>query len=336
MVYVTDVADVPALLMVRFPGGIEVAADLLGTSWPIEGLPAECRVVLPAPPHDLGDDFTMPHLALPPAEDVQPGLDALQRSRSGMAWGRVMTRSQGHAVSAHVDRVAVVARCGGPGGEWRERRSDWVDDMVRALHEWTQRLLVWLEVSAGIDVRNDEPPRTTWDEYVDGQVLFVPEGEPFVAQVARLPLTFSAAESPAVGSDAWSRSVSHASAATLPPFAHLLLADARAAVRRRDMRRAVIEAGTAAEVVLAEVITANMAGGPEEIDRVTQASGAMGLYDLAAALGVWLPVSRERVAGQLAGPRNAAAHAGLVPTREVLGRALSVAASLVTSLSPLP
>src|SRR5690606_21145260 len=114
---------------------------------------------------------------------------------------------------------------------------------------------------------------------------------------------------------------------------HRLLLDARTAVFEEDTRRAVIDAGTAAEVAVATAIGDRLRKvglDTETIDTmVSQANGLIGLVDLFGSLRGDLPESRKRVMNELANPRNRAVHGGEQPTPAETTTALRCAASLV-------
>jgi hypothetical protein len=59
---------------------------------------------------------------------------------------------------------------------------------------------------------------------------------------------------PAVTVEMWTAATRNVNEAIEPPLAHVLLRDARRALRARDDRRAVIDAASATEVALAEAI----------------------------------------------------------------------------------
>lgn len=124
----------------------------------------------------------------------------------------------------------------------------------------------------------------------------------------------------------------------LPPD-HRLLMQAIMALAETDYRRASIDAGTASEVALASAIHEELTSkglNPEFIDRtIRTANGLDGLCFLYQSFGNALPVSQGNVRANLAGVRNAAAHAGRVPSREEATRAVELAHALVTAAHPV-
>jgi hypothetical protein len=131
-----------------------------------------------------------------------------------------------------------------------------------------------------------------------------------------------------------------ASAGTRLPIEYRMLLSSQIEQLRGDVRRAVIDAGTAAEVALASAIRANLDKSlisPGFIDRViVNSNGLVGLIDLASSVGISCHVSKRRAADQLARVRNEAAHAGYVPTPVEARTASAVAKELVQAVRPLP
>jgi hypothetical protein len=74
----------------------------------------------------------------------------------------------------------------------------------------------------------------------------------------------------------------------------------------------------------------------ESIRRVLKNNtGAVEVFDLAVALGVEVPVSRERLMDQIAWPRNLAVHQGETPEPITVRRAQETATKILEVTSPL-
>ena len=123
------------------------------------------------------------------------------------------------------------------------------------------------------------------------------------------------------------------------PVQYLLLLDAKTASIGGELRRAVIDAGTAAEVALATAIEDQLRHRGVNIETVeaviTQANGLAGLIVLFSSLGGHLAVSKSRAINELADKRNKAAHGGLSPTQSETSTALRCAGAIVASATPL-
>lgn len=131
-----------------------------------------------------------------------------------------------------------------------------------------------------------------------------------------------------------------ASAGDRPPLPLVLLLAAKQAQWAGDRRQAVIDAATAVEVALADQVRQMLhhhrVTGDFIDAAILQANGVVGLITLFNALGGNSPLSKAKLASEVAQPRNAAAHAGVTPTPEVAERVHTHARSIVTALTQLP
>ena len=120
-----------------------------------------------------------------------------------------------------------------------------------------------------------------------------------------------------------------------PPAEWTFIRDARSAVLAKDYRRAVIDAGTAAELAITELLDQRLAGADPTLSEA--------LLKRARALEGRSTLMKELKAGiepagftaQLKNPRNNAAHKGQAPTRETAQQAIEVAVQLVEQSTPL-
>jgi hypothetical protein len=124
------------------------------------------------------------------------------------------------------------------------------------------------------------------------------------------------------------------------PLERQLLAEARLDAARARYRHAVINACTAAEVALSESARASLSRAgrpPKEVDKILRgASGVVDLYRLNAHRAQGLGVSIGHVSDQLAGPRNAAAHAGESLDEDTTRKAVQTAQRLLNAVAPVP
>ncbi len=130
-----------------------------------------------------------------------------------------------------------------------------------------------------------------------------------------------------------------ASADLALPLSHGLLYEARLAHARHDHRQSVINSCTAAEVGLSKHIRghfANRGFKADEVKEMTKVNGVVELYRIAAATTNVLSVSIGRVKGQLAGPRNLAAHEGELLDHGRAAQAFQTARSLLDDFDPMP
>ncbi|MFG2951063.1 hypothetical protein [Streptomyces adustus] len=137
--------------------------------------------------------------------------------------------------------------------------------------------------------------------------------------------------------------LSRASRGDRLPVEHLMLLYAEDAKAGGDLRKAVIDAATAAEVALASYIRDRLKAkphglSPEFIDEmIKDVNGIANLYVLCKHLGGEPGVSsKKKVIDQLANVRNRAAHAGESPTVDQATTAIRHAVTIVYALRPLP
>lgn len=120
-----------------------------------------------------------------------------------------------------------------------------------------------------------------------------------------------------------------------PPTEWTFIRDARSAVISGDYRRAVIDAGTAAELAITELLDQHLC----VVDPIV----ADALLARARALEQRSNLMKDLGAGtepkgftkELKNPRNIAAHRGHTPTKEVAEKAIRVAVDLVEQSTPL-
>lgn len=120
-----------------------------------------------------------------------------------------------------------------------------------------------------------------------------------------------------------------------PPAEWTFIRDARSAVISGDYRRAVIDAGTAAELAITELLDQHLSVvDPTIVDALlTRARALEQRSNLMKDLGAG--TEPRGFAKDLKTPRNIAAHRGDAPSREVAEKAIGVAIDLVEQSTPL-
>lgn len=111
-----------------------------------------------------------------------------------------------------------------------------------------------------------------------------------------------------------------------PPLAHKFLREAAGEYRRGQLRRAVIEAGSAAELALSRWHAANPSGWKKELN---------GDVTLGAAVKFTKAPFPADAATALVGVRNDAIHRAQTPSSEQVIRAIEIAAEIVEACEPL-
>ncbi len=120
-----------------------------------------------------------------------------------------------------------------------------------------------------------------------------------------------------------------------PPDAWLFIRDARSLVHARQYRRAVIDAGTAAELAMTGLIDPTLAN-MNFLEREKVFEKNRGLWELSNLMVTQSAGTRPaRLQQDLAEPRNRAAHEGAALSEAKANAAVEVAVALVEQLHPL-
>ncbi|MDT5303612.1 MAG: hypothetical protein QOG79_6934 [Mycobacterium sp.] len=126
-----------------------------------------------------------------------------------------------------------------------------------------------------------------------------------------------------------------AASGTPPPDEWLFIRDARSLVNARQYRRAVIDAGTAAELAMTALIDPTRTG-MNLLQREKLFEKNRGLWELSNLMVTQKAGTRPyRLRQDLAEPRNRAAHDGAVLSETKANAAVAIAADLVEQLHPL-
>lgn len=209
------------------------------------------------------------------------------------------------------------------------------DHVVAHRASWWSLLADWIGVVSMQDLielgrqRRQSFSRTTmWiTEPQEGQEpgfswVQMPELRPYVGN----PLTKGQLE----------RCMSLAGEARRPPDAWLMLRDARSLLNSGEYRRAVLDAGTAAELALTARLDAYLAANssPEMAEALMDKYKMLGpLTELAKKLNVaaWPKQFRPQVIE----PRNKAVHGGRETTKDVAEKAVAITSELLQAIHPL-
>ncbi|WP_131809426.1 hypothetical protein [Mycolicibacterium iranicum] len=129
--------------------------------------------------------------------------------------------------------------------------------------------------------------------------------------------------------------MAHAANGSQPPDAWLFIRDARSLVSARQYRRAVIDAGTAAELAIIALVDPTLAS-MNFLEREKLYEKNRGLWELSNLMVTQSAGTRPaRLQQDLAEPRNRAAHEGAVLNEAKANAAIAVAVALVEQLHPL-
>ena len=305
--------------MIHLPSSVAVAPDALGMSVSAKVGDLELGIHFPI----AGPVNTLPwmHITAPQRGGSDVWTD--MATQNDWAWGRLSGKQYWvESVGVYVD-VLLLADDGSE-----------VHLVAARLEDWLDRFRDW--VNARTAFRMIEALRPS-----HGSLIRVrrPEGQGMYGGGAS-PLKGSMYSCPGATRIQLTDGIRRASENEGLPIAHQMLQTGWDAAVAGDLRRAVIDSGTAAEVSLASFVAAELSTRGLAISAgeriIQQANGVVGLFDLYESLGGNLPVSRRRVMDQLAKPRNDAAHGGHAPDKIGVGNAMTVATSIVRTATPLP
>lgn len=207
------------------------------------------------------------------------------------------------------------------------------------MDDWLERVTDWLAVWSGQPVHSSLPgARLTipgdrlalWPVGSDGTWSPKIRG--------RGPISVSLFPGEPVTGTQWKRATQFAAYGSDPPLGYLLLREAHQELFRDELRRSLVEAGTAAEVALNQALDTKFTavGGERHGQGVLRiARGITDLSELAHCMGLDLP-SRTQIREKLAESRNRAVHQAKDPAPEVAERAVDVAGDVVGALIALP
>lgn len=275
------------------------------------------HVAMEAPDWFYSDDVDLPQSRLVGAEDF---------------WG---TAAQWHAdntpLAFHIRRFRLSFDIDGADGAVERLARE----VAAAMPAWWAQVSVWLEVLFEQDLSRLGPvdpgvhfsATTLWarlDRAIGG-----------VMPVGGTPGRFNMVRYSPADAAGLRRCIALAEAAEQPEREWQTLCEARSFFNGYDFRRAVLDAGLAAEQALRRMLSAAMVSEEREEADITKATRLpLGqLCDAWSKRGEILP---EETFPRLVHRRNDAAHAGALVAREDAKDALSVAREIVNAAVPLP
>ena len=302
--------------IVHFPSALPVGPDALGLAKTV--IIGGHRVGLWLP---QTDSETM-QLNAPSMSEATPLADVLSRSL-GSGWGYRSTSKLYYVNHAVASFLLTPTDVMATSEEFRA--------LGDAALQWFEIVRDWAEAWSGIPLREVGRARDS--------VLSIPTGGGQMAETGTLlgPVFFGAQ---ALTREQVRGAFQRATRNDHLPAEHRLIQSAQVARYEGDLRRAVIDAVSAAEVALGAAITRDMARRRDPSDfielAIENANGVVGLIKLYSSLGHTPVVSKGKAADQLARVRNLAAHGGHVPTVEQVDVAIKLARDLVRDACPLP
>lgn len=197
-----------------------------------------------------------------------------------------------------------------------------VQTLFREVDMWFEGLLEWVGVAADQDTDYRDPLP---DSRVEGVGLTIRAVSATRGRSSARSATTTAVLSRPAGMlslHKFRRVVSLANRGESPSDSRLLLRDAYLDMRRRRLRKAVIDAGTATELVLGSWNRANQV--------TVRAKATLGEHVAATTA----PIPDDTTTG-LVKIRNDAVHSNVVPTAMQTRRALAITAAVLDAVEPL-
>jgi hypothetical protein len=219
-----------------------------------------------------------------------------------------------------------------------------MEDVVQPSAEtWVARLAQWLDLRACLHLEPTVATKMqayTHDEYASRFWLHDKDGawvrlKPSVNAVISIISPIGGGQDEACTVDDWEQSVRAANRRTPVPDHWRLMESAFSSSTGGSQRVAVLDAATAVEVVLADLIRKQL-GGAKQVQAEAALNRFHGIEDKRQFLSdCGVPVSRK-VQNDLARVRNQVIHGNKQPSRDETKAALNIARKVLTENAPLP
>jgi hypothetical protein len=338
----------------RLPVGLTFEASCLGVSAAVRIADLDGELFLPTyAVHPGGDPYIVPPLA-----DVLPPLarrHLLDRHdpNDPLSWGLVtswnsQTQEVRHAkIGALLFRFKQVEADGIKYSNYLHGRGHPIGGAIERLFThfdtWFERVRLWVRVLTDQDVDEDVEASLVSMRAENLEVLTIDGGTVSLPGRAN-SLSINMLEVEALGEQHWRRVLELASSGRLPPVEYLLVSSGRIQLRAHQYRRAVIDAATAVDVALTDLLQTNLAGLPPGLqstlnqDKQTLGwlvdilNSARGLPSPIAATAAQFPSDLKT---GLVRVRNDVMHRNRTPTYVEAQRAVAIADEVVRLISPL-
>lgn len=248
-----------------------------------------------------------------------------------LRWGGYFTHNLKDPVNTAIASVHAAILTISPKQKGQTRSLQAVsDECMEHLPAWSSRLTDWIEVLTGEDLNAVHPVTAT----------LMPERWPSTAWIhqngSKLDYTFVNPPMVLMGSDGknamdekiWSRAITAANAGRNIPDVWALIRDARAANLRDNRHRAVLDAATAAELIVDKQLRAELLrkNSLAFVDNLLKGAWQVSRrIEMMRALSMWLPVALE---SKLTSVRNKVVHSNAAVTESQADAAVEVAEEL--------
>jgi hypothetical protein len=202
-----------------------------------------------------------------------------------------------------------------------------ISALFKEIELWFERVAIWVEAAVDQDMNRDHS-LSSMHMQGGGLSVFAIEGGTISLPAHASTIRINKRTSEMLKLPTLRKLIGYANNSTLPSDAHMLLKESRAARRRGQYRRAVIDAGSATEITLADFNRRVVHAAPRPGQLPT-----LGWYVRAIASRAGLPTNTIT---DLVDARNSAIHQNLMPTPEQAREALAIAERIVSGIDPLP
>ena len=210
---------------------------------------------------------------------------------------------------------------------------------------WFERVRLWVRVLIDQDVDEDVETSLVSMTGKDLEVLTI-DGETVSLPRRANSMRINMLEVEALDEQHWRRVLELASAGRAPPVEYALVSSGRIQLRAHQYRRAVIDAATAVDVAVSDLLHANLANLPSGLQTtlnsgrdptlgwlVDQLNNAGGLPASVASIAAQLPSDLK---SGLVSVRNDVMHRNRTPTYGEAERTVAISAEVVRLVNPLP
>lgn len=204
-----------------------------------------------------------------------------------------------------------------------------INALFKEIDGWFERLAFWVEAVVDQDMSHDHSLSSVRMPG-NGLSVFTVEGDIISLPAHSNSIILRSRSSEKLKLPTLRKIIAHANNGVLPSDAHMLLKESRAARRRGQYRRAVIDAGSATEITLADFNrrAAHVAPRPGQLP-------TLGWYVRQRAIAARAGLPANTIA-DLVDIRNRAIHQNLLPTPDETKEALAIAEQIVNEIDPLP
>lgn len=322
--------------VVSFPGNVVLPGDIAGLRLPVTIGTVDADLVLPefeVVPD--GPGRTRPVPVPPEVECVKPDVDWSEVLRSSFPWASAYqhgpSQPGGTGVVGSFWLYHFLVQTTFDTAREPEAALESVDTaFAEGIGPWLERLLGWLELGSGRDLRS---PYARREGGYDAYEAWGYDGARY-RTLANRQTVVSVTLAEAVGSDIWHASVAKASSGAHIPLEYRFLHSARHSARAGDYRMAVLDAATATEIAMTSLLDGQTKDLPERVRKLlgTKFGQLSRLAEVLRAFGVEVPGDLTNEG--LAKPRNETIHRGGSVSKQEAYGAIRVAAQMVEQANP--